>query len=306
MNIESKPLTIPPRLKVGDTIGIVAPAGPFDRDKFDLGIQILKRMGFEVFIPERLFESKGYLAGPDPHRATLVNQLFADASINAIMCARGGYGSMRLLPLLDYGIIENNPKVFLGFSDVSAILAVLLSHCGLVSFHGPMVTTLADLPEKTLQSLSHAIASDDTLKIKLSNGVTVKPGSVSGPVCGGNLTTLCHLVGTPFEPSFKNKIVFLEDLGEAPYRVDRMLAHMKLAGCFEGVAGLILGSFNECGSMHEICAIVTDIFDDCQIPVLAGLDAGHGTNNLTLPLGIKAALDADRHLLAYQQPATIG
>jgi len=306
MNIESKPLTIPPRLKVGDTIGIVAPAGPFDRDKFDLGIQILKRMGFEVFIPERLFESKGYLAGPDLHRAALVNQLFADASINAIMCARGGYGSMRLLPLLDYDIIENNPKVFLGFSDVSAILAVLLSRCGLVGFHGPMVTTLADLPEKTLQSLSHAISSDDTLKIKLSNGVTVKPGSVSGPVWGGNLTTLCHLVGTPFEPSFKNKIVFLEDLGEAPYRVDRMLAHMKLAGCFEGVAGLILGSFNECGSMHEICAIVADIFDDCQIPVLAGLDAGHGTNNLTLPLGIKAALDADRHLLAYQQPATIG
>lgn len=306
MNIESKPLTIPPRLKVGDTIGIVAPAGPFDRDKFDLGIQILKRMGFEVFIPERLFESKGYLAGPDLHRAALVNQLFADASINAIMCARGGYGSMRLLPLLDYDIIENNPKVFLGFSDVSAILAALLSRCGLVGFHGPMVTTLADLPEKTLQSLSHAISSDDTLKIKLSNGVTVKPGSVSGPVWGGNLTTLCHLVGTPFEPSFKNKIVFLEDLGEAPYRVDRMLAHMKLAGCFEGVAGLILGSFNECGSMHEICAIVADIFDDCQIPVLAGLDAGHGTNNLTLPLGIKAALDADRHLLAYQQPATIG
>ncbi|MGD8261251.1 MAG: LD-carboxypeptidase [Desulfobacterales bacterium] len=304
MSIVSKPLTIPPRLKVGDTIGIVAPAGPFDRDKFDLGVQILRKKGFEVFIPERLFETKGYLAGPDLHRATLVNQLFADASINAIMCARGGYGSMRLLPLLDYNIIENNPKVFIGFSDVSAILSVLLSRCGLVSFHGPMVATLADIPEKTLQSLLNAISSDDNIEIKLSNGVTVKPGSVSGAICGGNLTTLCHLIGTPFEPSFNNKIVFLEDQGEATYRVDRMLAHMKLAGCFDGVTGLILGSFKACGSMNDICDIVADIFNDCQIPVLAGLDAGHGAHNLTIPLGIETALDADRHLLIYQQPAT--
>ena len=304
MSIESKALVIPPRLKSGDTLGIVAPAGPFDDEKFSRGTQALKDMGFNVFIPEDLFEVNGYLAGTDRHRAKLVNQLFADRAIDAIICARGGYGSIRILPLLDYETIMSNPKIFIGFSDISALLAVLSARCGLVTFHGPVVTTLADATEETRHSLFNAIACNGRPEIKLAAGITIYPGSVSGAVCGGNLTTLCHLVGTPFAPSFKNHILFLEDLGEAPYRIDRMLVQMKLAGCFEGLVGLILGTFEECGSIDEICNIVADVFDDFNVPVLAGLDAGHCKRNVTIPFGIEATLDADRHLLSYHRAAT--
>jgi len=304
MSIESKALVIPSRLKSGDTLGIVAPAGPFDDEKFSRGTQALKDMGFNVFIPEDLFEVNGYLAGSDRHRAKLVNQLFADKDIDAIICARGGYGSIRILPLLDYETIMSNPKIFIGFSDISALLAVLSTRCGLATFHGPVVTTLADATEETRHSLFNAIACNDCLEFKLATGITIHPGSVSGLVCGGNLTTLCHLVGTPFSPSFSNKILFLEDRGEAPYRIDRMLVHMKIAGCFKGLAGIVLGAFEECGPIEAILKIVEDIFEDMPVPILAGIEAGHCKNNTTIPMGVDATLDADMHSLLFHRTAT--
>jgi len=303
---EMEAIRVPARLSPGDTIGIAAPAGPFDHQTFERGVRVLKDMGFEVFVPPGLIEASGYLAGPDLHRAEFVNQLFADSSIDAIICARGGYGSLRILPLLDYATIANNPKVFIGFSDITALLTVLFNRCGLVIFHGPVVTSLADASAQTGRCLMQVVSSDIQLNYPLPHGRTVKPGSAAGIVCGGNLTTLCHLVGTPFAPDFNDKIMFLEDRAEAPYRIDRMLAHMKLAGCFEGLAGIVLGSFENCGPMQDVIRIVADAFADKSIPILAGLDAGHGQNNLTLPFGIPAVLDADGHCLSYQQAATTG
>jgi muramoyltetrapeptide carboxypeptidase len=305
-NLISEHIRRPARLKPGARIGIVAPAGPFDADTFGRGTHILEKMGFEVFIPPQLLDARGYLAGSDQRRAQFVNQLFADKSIDAIMCARGGYGSIRILPLLDYQTMADNPKVFIGFSDITVLLNVLTDRCGLATFHGPVVTSLADSPEETRIALVRAVSSETRLEVKVAGGTTVIAGSGKGTVCGGNLTTLCHLVGTPYVPNLNNKILFLEDRAEAAYRIDRMLVHMKLAGCFENLAGIVLGSFEDCGPMERIIDIVSEIFAACSIPILAGLDAGHGINNVTIPFGIEATLDADRHLLSYRQAATIG
>ena len=297
-------VTLPARLQPGARIGIVAPAGPFDDETFGRGVRILKKMGYEVFVPPELLDARGYLAGSDGRRARFVNQLFADESINAIVCARGGYGSVRILQLLDYEAIAHNPKVFIGFSDITVLLNVFLNRCGMATFHGPVVTSLADAPDATRNALVKAISSDTRIEIQLPGGTAVKPGLGTGTVCGGNLTTLCHLVGTPYMPDFSGRILLLEDRAEAPYRIDRMLVHMKLAGCFENLAGIVLGSFEDCGSMETILDIVSDVFAAHPIPILAGLDVGHGKNNLTIPLGVEATLDADRHILSYRQAAT--
>jgi muramoyltetrapeptide carboxypeptidase len=303
---EKKTMRVPARLGPGDTIGIVAPAGPFDRDTFDRGTRFLEECGFEVFTPPGLLDASGYLAGSDRHRARYINQLFADKSIDAIICARGGYGSIRILPLLDYPVIADNPKVFIGFSDITVLLTVLADRCGLATFHGPVVTSLADSSGQTRDSLVQAVSSDAILELKTAQGVTINPGSGSGIVGGGNLTTLCHLVGTPYAPSFADKILFLEDRAEAPYRIDRMLVHMKLSGCFENLAGIVLGSFENCGPLDDIYRIVAQTFQDESLPIFAGLDVGHGQNNLTLPFGIEATLDADGHSLSYHRAATSG
>jgi muramoyltetrapeptide carboxypeptidase len=213
---------------------------------------------------------------------------------------------MRILPMLDYDTIQNNPKVFIGFSDITILLSVLVSRCNLVTFHGPVVTSLADASEETKCSLFSNVTSQSNLEIKLSGGKTIIPGVAAGEVCGGNLTMLCHLVGTPFAPEFENKILFLEDRGEAPYRIDRMLVHMALAGCFKGISGVILGTFEECGPIEDVIKIIVEVFEKYSIPILAGLDAGHGRHNLTIPLGIEATLDANRHSLIYHRAATVG
>lgn len=210
---------------------------------------------------------------------------------------------MRILRFLDFATIQKNPKIFVGFSDISVLLSVLHDRCDLVTFHGPVVTTLADADQETIAAMRWALTSDTPMELAPENGMVVRPGLASGPVTGGNLTTLCHLVGTPYAPSFKGKILLLEDLGEAPYRIDRMLTQMKLAGCFNGIAGLILGSFKECGHLSEIYALVGDFFEDMDIPVMAGFEIGHGRRNLMIPLGLGATLDTEKKRLLFHEPA---
>jgi muramoyltetrapeptide carboxypeptidase len=256
-------------------------------------------------VSDEIFEKTGYLAGNDAQRARLVNQLFKDPAINAIVCARGGFGSLRILPLVDFEVIRKNPKVFIGFSDITALLTAITTRSGLVSFHGPVVTTLAKAPEVTRNTLLGAISSDMPLEVHPANGVVIQAGRARGALIGGNLTTLCHLLGTPFEPRFKRRLLLLEDRGEALYRIDRMLVQMKLAGCFDEIAGLILGSFEGCGSLDGVYEVFQDHFKDISAPILAGFDVGHGAQNLTMPLGIDATLDADRQILSFDEPATV-
>jgi muramoyltetrapeptide carboxypeptidase len=289
----------PPRLGSGSVIGIAAPAGPFDRETLHQGAEVLRAMGFEVLFPEGLFAAQGFLAGTDAHRADILNRLFADPGIDAVICARGGYGSMRILSMIDYGRIVANPKVLVGFSDITALLTAVSTRCGLVVFHGPVVTTLANASERTVAGLREAVASDRPVTVRSDGAITLRPGTASGAVCGGNLTTLCHLLGTPFAPRFRDRIVFLEDRGEAPYRIDRLLVHMRTAGCFDGIKGLVLGSFDGCGTPGDILEIVEDVFQGAEFPILAGVEAGHTDPNLTLPLGVRAVLDAGRRALEF-------
>ena len=295
----------PPRLRPGDAIGITAPASPFDREQFYLGVGLLETAGFKVLVPKNIFLKNGYLAGTDAQRAELVMEMFTDTEIKAILCARGGFGSMRILPLLDYACIRENPKIVVGFSDVTALLAALYSRCDMVTFHGPVVAGLPGLDEQSLAALMSAIAGPSPIDINAPQGEAVCPGSSTGPVLAGNLTILCHLIGTPFMPPTQGHLLLLEDRGEAPYRVDRMLSQLRLAGCFETIAGLAFGSFDDCGQPDELSRIFADHFGDRRFPVLTGLDVGHGKRNLTIPIGITATLDADRRRLTYHHPATM-
>jgi muramoyltetrapeptide carboxypeptidase len=304
MTHQKKKKIFPPRLHPGDTIGIVAPAGSFERKSIQPGLGFLSRMGFHTFVPENILGGKGYLAGSDEHRAGILNDLFGDKAIKGIFCARGGFGSMKILSRIDYPLIRRNPKIFLGFSDISAILYALYIRCGLVSFHGPVLTTLKGAGIMTKKSLISAVSSDEKKRIFSKGKKVISPGKAKGVVIGGNLTTLCHLIGTPFHPRFSGSILVLEDKGEPDYRIDRMLTQMKLAGCFEGIAGIALGSFLECGDESRIYELFEELFKAESIPILAGFEIGHDLENITIPFGITATLDTETNSLHYHESAT--
>ncbi|MCB2149036.1 MAG: LD-carboxypeptidase [Deltaproteobacteria bacterium] len=294
---------LPRALKPGDTLGIAAPASPFDRQSFDAGIQVLESMNFNIAIPEGFFDQNGYLAGADQHRADLLNGLFADPHIDGIICARGGYGAMRILPLLDVDAIFRHPKVFVGFSDITALLGFLVERCGMVAFHGPTVTTLGSADSSTRDRLQLALSKPAPLSLSTPSNHVIRSGSATGRFFCGNLTLLCHLTGTPFQPDFSGGILLIEDRGEEPYRIDRMLTQMLLAGCFNGLAGLALGAFTDCGSAEAVHRIVADRLGGLNIPILAGFDVGHETVNMTLPVGLPVRLDTRSGSLIFAGPA---
>jgi muramoyltetrapeptide carboxypeptidase len=296
-------MSLPLALKPGDTLGIVAPASPFDRKSFDAGVDVLKSMGFHLVIPEEIKSKDGFLAGADRLRADLLSRMFADSAIDGIICARGGYGAMRILSLLDAGVIGSHPKVFVGFSDITALLAFLVERCRMATFHGPTVTTLGDGDPATREHFLSVLT--DAAPVSLSAGAprVIGDGRASGRFHCGNLTLFCHLTGTPFQPNFSGGVLLLEERGEVPYRIDRMLTQMRLAGCFDNLAGLALGSFIGCGSPDEIDRIFADRLGDLKIPILSGFAVGHDRVNLTLPVGLTVALDTDAGALTFSQSA---
>lgn len=295
-------IIVPPALKPGDTLGIAAPAGWFDRDLFQQGVDVLETMGFQVEVPEGLFQKKRYMAGTDEHRAQVFNRLIVDPSIQGVLCARGGFGSMRILSFLDFDAIQAHPKIIAGFSDISLLLNVITNRTGLVTFHAPVVTSLAGADGATRTAMSAALTAVQPLRISAEKGVTIAPGVVQGSVMGGNLASICHLIGTPWQPSFDGCILFLEDTNEPAYRIDRMFSQMRMAGCLDNVAGMVFGTFETCGRREVIYEIAAEQAP-AGIPVIAGLAVGHGPLNITLPLGLTATLDANHHVLIYHAPA---
>lgn len=298
-----KNLALPRALKPGDTLGIVAPASCFDRQAFDAGVRVLEAMGFETAIAASVYDQQGYLAGTDRQRADSVNQLFADPDIDGIICARGGYGAMRILSLLDADAIANHPKVFVGFSDITVLLSFLVERCGMVAFHGPTVTTLGSADPSTRQRCLTAVTQPLPLRLSAATKQVIRSGSATGRLLCGNLTLFCHLTGTPFQPDFNGCILLIEDHGEALYRIDRMLTQMAMAGCFNGLCGLALGTFTDCGAAEAIHAIVADRLEGLDIPMLAGFDVGHAARNMTLPVGLPVRLDTASASLTFTGPA---
>lgn len=294
----------PPRLSPGDTIRVVAPASPFDRAVFDKGVAALESLGFRVSWGEDLFESRRYLAGSDERRARELMEAFEDRGSRAIVCARGGYGTPRILPLLDFARIARSPKVFVGFSDPTALHLAFARH-GIVSFHGPNVCGLAAFPPERETFLAATTRPQPMGEI--ARGETVVPGRAEGPLVGGNLAMLAALAGTPFFPDLAGAILFVEDVGEKPFRIDRMLTTLRLAGALEGIAGIALGRFSGCVNPADTSfdgeTIAKELARELGKPCIAGLAFGHEGENRTIPVGVRGAIE-DGRLLALEAAVT--
>ena len=288
-------------LRRGEKIGVVAPAGSFNDEQLKAGIEALRRAGFDVELAQGILDRKGYLAGEQEKRAKALQDFFRRQDIAAIFCARGGFGSIQLLPYLDTEVIRLHPKVFVGYSDVSILLNWLLQQCGMVTFHGPMVAMEI---ARGLRGRSEEFFWETLLGEKrqwqIQVAETIRPGIAEGQMVGGCLSIVVTTLGTPYEIDTAGKIFFLEDIGERPYRIERMLTHLKMAGKLERIAGLVFGSFTNCEGEGErgLREIVQELFRDAPYPVIAGLDAGHGEENLLLPFGVKMALDGKAGMLS--------
>ena len=298
-------LTCPRALKPGDALGIASPASPFDRSAFEAGVKILENMGFKVVMPDDVFVRQGYLAGADRQRAGQLMRLFEDPEIDGIICARGGYGAMRILEFLNSAAIVRHPKPFIGFSDITALLGFLTDHCGVVAFHGPTVTTLAASDSASQDQFFETVTGRSTITIAANPPVELVAGKCHGRFVCGNLTLFSHLTGTTFQPNLSGCILMIEDRGEALYRIDRMLTQMRLADSLDRLAGLALGDFSGCALDEDLYDLIHDRLGDLGIPILAGFPVGHGTVNLTLPVGLNAFMDTAAGTLAFTEPALI-
>lgn len=299
----------PPRLKIGATIGLIAPSSPIPLNRFQQTIKNLEGMGFHLVYNEKnILSTNGYLAGSDELRAAEVNRMFEDEKIDGIWCVRGGYGAARILPMLDYKMIKKNPKVIIGYSDVTALLHGIFIRTGLVGFHGPVgASSFTDYTTRHVTSLLMSPKEEyeidyakENLKEedKLFQPYIINKGIASGRIVGGNLTLVSSLVGTPYELEMENKLVFLEDIGEKPYRIDRMITQLLLAGGLKKAAGVALGVFSDCEAKLNDASLtlketMMDRFKSLGIPVVYGLSFGHIANNFTFPIGLEATLNTE-------------
>jgi len=292
----------PPRLKQGDRIGIVAPAGPVLHDEIQPGLDFLESLGFEPVCSPHLYDQKGYLAGEDKARVKDLHAMFRDRKIKAILCARGGYGTHRILQKLDFGLFSRNPKIFVGYSDITALLFALFKKSGLITLHGPVLRDLLKNDGRNAALLLRLMTSDELTMVNFPSGTAVKKGRAEGVVLGGNLSLICHLIGTPFLPSFKGKLLFIEEKGEPLYRIDRMLTHLLLSGELEKCAGFMVGTFEECGDPASVMKLVRERCSRLNMPIVSGLPLGHGEQNVPLPIGVKAVLDTKKMNLVFIEP----
>jgi len=291
---------LPKPLKYGDTIGVIAPAAAFNEDRFQKGIAVIKSLGFLVDIPDEIFQRKRYLAGNDKLRAQIVQSMLERSDIDGIVCARGGFGTLRMIPYINQKNIS--PKRIIGFSDITVLLNFLAFQYGWITFHGPVVTMLADADSQTINAFYHALTTPFQKSMPASGEVKIlskgNKQQISGRLWGGNLTTLCHMIGTPYAVNPLNSILFLEDRGESLYRIDRMLSHMRLSGSLDQVKGIILGTFRECGDYEDIYNLILECFGD-KIPVIAGIECGHDLPNLTFPLGCWAEMNLETGKIVF-------
>ena len=325
----------PPRLKEGDTIGLVTPATYLTEEQLRQAVEQLAQLGFKARYTSNMLVRKGYLGGTDQQRADDINQFFADDSIDGIVCGRGGYGSARILPYLDYDVIKNHPKVFIGYSDITAMLYAIYKKTGLVCFHGPMGTsdyndfTTKYFNEVLIDPSSSLTYQNPTVEpviplaadggemgseasVAMTNPlITLAPGTAEGILIGGNLTLVTSLCGTSYDMDMRGKLVFLEEVGEAPYRIDRMLTQLLLdPSKLPAAAGVVLGVFSDCEAEDEskslsLAQVLYDRLTGLGIPVLYGLSFGHIKQNATLPVGVQARLEAEQKTLTLLEAATV-
>lgn len=309
----------PKRLCLGDTIGVIAPASPRDSDLTAAGVRWLEEQGFCVKLGMTIDQKLGYLSGPDDMRAADINAMFASPDIDGIVCLCGGYGTMRLLELLDYNVIRTHPKVFVGYSDITALHVSIGQRTGLVTFHGPMVASDMGkgLSAYTWECFFQAVTSPQPLGSVINPPdspppLFIVPGTAQGYLTGGNLSLIVSTLGTPYEINTHDKILCLEEVGEAPYRIDRMLTQLLLAGKLQDAAGIVFGVCADCdiearsSSSFNVEEVLRDRLGGLHKPVLYNLHFGHTLDKVTLPLGIKAVLGSEMGGLVINETATSG
>ncbi|MCS7025663.1 MAG: LD-carboxypeptidase [Bryobacteraceae bacterium] len=314
----------PKRLSAGDTVGLITPSAYVsDPDRIALVERTVRYFGLKPKFGRNVKKRDGYLGGSAEERVADLHDMFSDPEVKAVFAIRGGFGAAHLLDKIDYALIARHPKIFLGYSDITALHLAIHRKAGLVTFHGP--TVLSRFSPYTQEHFRRALFDARPLGV-LTNPPdsdplrpahtlrTVRPGKARGPLVGGNLTLISTTLGSPYEIETKGKILFLEDVDEQPYSIDRMLTHLKLVGKFDGVAGIVFGECTDCRprdfkpsfeSNFSIGEIVDRILGSLNVPVLSGLTIGHTDDQLTLPLGVMATLDADRGQLILEEPATV-
>ena len=281
----------PVKLKTNDLVALLAPSGPCDPTRIQPAFHALKSFGLRPFIMESCYSENGYLAGDDSLRASDIMEAFSDNEIKGIFAFRGGYGAQRILPLLDYKLIGNNPKIFAGYSDITALHTVINQICGFVTYHAPMAGTevyKSDIDNYTIASfLGHVMENNLPPEVPYT---VILPGQAEGILTGGNLTLLASSLGTPYEIDTKNKILFIEEVQEEPYKVDRMLIQLKYAGKLNDCSAIMLGSFSP-----ETTATLSQAIEEILIPLGkplgANLPCGHILPTATLPMGAWAHMD---------------
>ncbi|MEO1245432.1 MAG: LD-carboxypeptidase [Pseudomonadota bacterium] len=318
---ERRALKKPKRLRNGQAVGIIAPASNVSEfESIEMAADIVRSLGFEVRKGANLYERSNYLAGDDRGRADDVNAMFADDSVDAIFCLRGGYGTSRMLPYLDFETIGKNPKIVLGYSDITALLNAIHKNTGLVTFHGPIALqnftdytlgeyrkVLVEPSPRTVIGQAPPFEGRPGLIDKTNRLTRIVGGKARGPLIGGNLSLLAAIHGTPYEPDYEGAILFLEDVDEAPYRVDRMLTQLWLAGALEKVAGVAIGKFTDTdgydGNEFSMEDVIRMRFEPLGVPTIRGLMIGHVDDQTTVPLGVQAELDVDAGTLTLLEAA---
>lgn len=309
---------LPMPLNKGDTVGLVSPSSATD-DSFNLQLarEAMEALGFKVKAGAHIAERRGHLAGTDAERAGDLNAMFADKAVKAIVCTRGGSGAARLLPLLDYNAIRRNPKVLLGYSDITALHNAIQAKTGLITFHGPIGSGSWNrfnvdqfqrvFLDRALVEYRNVVETGDELVPRQNRTVTITGGKTRGELVGGNLTVLTALAGSPYLPDFSGKILFLEDVSEAPYRVDRMFSTLKLMGALDKVAGVIFGECTDCKPGDGYGSLTLEqIFDDhvrpLNVPAYRGAMIGHIREQFIVPVGGRVELDADAGTFRMLEP----
>jgi muramoyltetrapeptide carboxypeptidase len=319
-----RPLIRPRALREGDTVGLITPATYVsDPDRLALAVRTVKYFGLRPKLGRNVARRTGYLGGSDQERVDDLHEMFRDPDVEGVFAIRGGYGSERLLDRIDYALLRANPKVFLGYSDITAMHLAIQKLAGLVTFHGPVLTSaFTEYTQKVFRRAlfdtrplgvltnppeQNALRPAHTLRV-------VRPGRGRGRLVGGNLTLVTSTLGTPYEIDTRGRILFIEDVGEQPYSLDRMLTQLRLAGKLSAVAGIVFGECSECGpsefrpafeSTFSVGEVVDQILGGLAVPVLAGLTIGHTDDQLTLPLGAMAALDTEKGELTIEEAGVV-
>ncbi|MEN8228555.1 MAG: LD-carboxypeptidase [Bacteroidota bacterium] len=316
---EPNPRIFPKRLKRGDLIGLVTPGSPITEEQLAETVSKLEGLGFRTTYNDSVLSEYGYFAGKDRERADELMEMFTREDVDGIWCVRGGYGSIRILDLLDFDLIRQNPKVFIGYSDITALIASIYEQTGLVTFHGPV--GISDFNRFSLKSLEKVLMDPGaTFKYPYNrekrtrdnpeyDRYTLTGGMAEGELIGGNISVLDSMIGSRFEPDFEGKIVYLEEIEEKTYRVDKMVFHMLSGTNLKKAAGIVMGVMGDCNINDEprltLKRALDDLLKPLGIPVSYGFPFGHIKRMITIPTGIQASFDADKNSLKLLEPAVL-